>query len=141
MWRANALSEAISESLNGPQSGEKTGFASGEAFAAEADGFCASFEFLPIIFLEATDQTKLRRQFCRAVRGPDRCCSDNFRARRNQEPPSELFHHLRRGVRRVADFCQIHHSHGQWIGSKTDVMVELPAVGAYAQAGGGKQDQ
>ena len=79
------MSEAISESLNGPQSGEKTGFASGEAFAAEADGFCASFEFLPIIFLEATDQTKLRRQFCRAIRGPDRRCSDNFRARRNQE--------------------------------------------------------
>jgi len=49
------LSEAISDSLNGPHSREKVGFAGREAFAAKTEGFCAIFEFLAIMPLQIHD--------------------------------------------------------------------------------------
>ena len=45
---ANFLSEAISESVNGPHSAEKVAFSCCEAFAAESNCSCVSFEFLSI---------------------------------------------------------------------------------------------
>src|SRR5947208_12363410 len=93
------MSEAISDSLNGPQPCEKTGFSSGKAFASEADGFGAFFEFLPITFLQATDQIKLRCQFCRASAGAKKlicgrlvCVVHHETQRRSSQFPEDTVH-------------------------------------------------